>query len=93
MRVVWTPEAQQDRADVWDYIAADNPRAAARELAYNDALRVLLPAFVSPNEVQCPGGACRFIDGTQLLFRDDHHLSEAGARLFLEQLKPLLPFS
>ncbi len=30
MRVVWTPEALQDRAEVWDYIAADNPRAAAR---------------------------------------------------------------
>jgi addiction module RelE/StbE family toxin len=30
VRVLWTPEAQQDRADVWDYIAADNPRAAAR---------------------------------------------------------------
>ena len=30
MRVVWTPEAQQDRNDVWSYIAADNPRAAAR---------------------------------------------------------------
>lgn len=30
MRVIWTPEAQQDRADVWDYIAEDNPRAAAR---------------------------------------------------------------
>lgn len=30
MRVVWTPEAQQDRADVWEYIAADNPHAAAR---------------------------------------------------------------
>lgn len=30
MKVIWTPEAQQDRADVWDYIAADNPRAAAR---------------------------------------------------------------
>ena len=30
MRVVWTPEAQQDRADVWDHIAADNLRAAAR---------------------------------------------------------------
>ena len=30
MRVIWTPEAQQDRADVWDHIAADNPRAAAR---------------------------------------------------------------
>jgi len=30
VRVVWTLEAQQDRAEVWDYIAADNPRAAAR---------------------------------------------------------------
>lgn len=27
MIVVWTPEAEQDRADIWDYIAADNPRA------------------------------------------------------------------
>ena len=32
MRVVWTPEAQQDRADVWDYIAADNPRAACNSI-------------------------------------------------------------
>jgi len=30
VRVIWTPEAQQDRAEVWDYIATDNPRAAAR---------------------------------------------------------------
>ena len=30
MRVIWTPEAEKDRADVWDYIAADNPHAAAR---------------------------------------------------------------
>lgn len=28
MKVVWTPEALQDRSDIWDYIAADNPRAA-----------------------------------------------------------------
>lgn len=28
MRVIWTPEALQDRADIWDYIVADNPRAA-----------------------------------------------------------------
>jgi toxin ParE1/3/4 len=28
--VVWTPEAEQDRAEIWDYIAADNPRAAVR---------------------------------------------------------------
>ena len=30
MRVVWTPEAQQDRFDIWAYIATDNQSAAAR---------------------------------------------------------------
>ncbi|MDP2025998.1 type II toxin-antitoxin system RelE/ParE family toxin [Sulfuriferula sp.] len=30
MRVIWTPEAQQDRADVWDFIAADDPRVLSR---------------------------------------------------------------
>lgn len=28
MKVIWTPEALQDRLDIWDYIAAENPRAA-----------------------------------------------------------------
>ncbi|HXE21519.1 MAG TPA: type II toxin-antitoxin system RelE/ParE family toxin [Rhodoferax sp.] len=30
MIVVWTPEAEQDRADIWEYIAVDNPGAAVR---------------------------------------------------------------
>lgn len=30
MKLVWTPEALQDRVDIWDYIAADSPHAAAR---------------------------------------------------------------
>lgn len=30
MRVVWTPEAEQDRDDIWEAIPADNPLAAAR---------------------------------------------------------------
>lgn len=29
MKVVWTPEALQDRIDVWDYISADSVSAAA----------------------------------------------------------------
>jgi addiction module RelE/StbE family toxin len=29
VRVIWTPEASQDRDDIWNYIAADNPYAAA----------------------------------------------------------------
>lgn len=28
MKVIWTPEAEQDRLDIWDYIAADDPVAA-----------------------------------------------------------------
>jgi addiction module RelE/StbE family toxin len=30
MRVVWTPEALQDRRDIWDYIASDNVAAALK---------------------------------------------------------------
>ena len=28
MKVIWTPEAEQDRSDIWNYIADDNPHAA-----------------------------------------------------------------
>ncbi len=28
MQVIWTPESLQDRLDIWEYITADNPRAA-----------------------------------------------------------------
>lgn len=38
MKVRWTPEAEQDRADVWDYISADNPLAAVRmDQLFSDA--------------------------------------------------------
>lgn len=30
MRVLWTPEAEQDRDDIWTHIAADNLPAAKR---------------------------------------------------------------
>lgn len=30
MKIIWTPEAEQDRTDVVTYIAADNPSAAAK---------------------------------------------------------------
>ncbi|WP_422135354.1 type II toxin-antitoxin system RelE/ParE family toxin [Endozoicomonas sp. ALD040] len=28
MRVIWTPEASQDRMDIWDYLVAKNSQAA-----------------------------------------------------------------
>lgn len=38
MNVVWTPEALQDRSDIWDHIAEDNPSAAARmDALFSDA--------------------------------------------------------
>lgn len=38
MRVTWTPEAQQDRANIWDYIASDNLAAAVRmDKLFSDA--------------------------------------------------------
>ena len=29
MKVIWTPEALQDRLDIWEYIAADSPALSA----------------------------------------------------------------
>ena len=38
MRVVWAPEAHQDREKVWDYIATNNPAAASRmDKLFSDA--------------------------------------------------------
>jgi len=42
VRVIWTPEAEQDRDDVCGYIATDNPRAAARmDQLFSDAAAML----------------------------------------------------
>ncbi len=54
MIVVWTPEAEQDRADVWDYIAADNPCAAARmDELFSDAVARLAehPRLGKPGKI------------------------------------------
>ena len=42
MNVIWTPEAVQDRLEIWDYIAADNPSAAARmDTVFSEAAEML----------------------------------------------------
>jgi plasmid stabilization system protein ParE len=30
LKVIWTPEAQRDREDIWEFIANENPFAATR---------------------------------------------------------------
>ncbi|WP_246094051.1 MULTISPECIES: type II toxin-antitoxin system RelE/ParE family toxin [Mesorhizobium] len=61
MRVVWTPEAEQDRADIWDYIAADSPSAAARmdQLFSDAAARRISPSSAAPEK-----SAARATDST-----------------------------
>lgn len=54
MRVIWTPEAQRDRADVWDYITADNPHAAVlMDELFSDAAATLVdnPKLGRPGKI------------------------------------------
>lgn len=55
MKVFWTAQALADRAAIWDYIAADNPRAAARMDALFDAAAARLtthPKLGKPGMVE-----------------------------------------
>ena len=54
MRVVWTPEAEQDRDEVWEYIAADSVAAAALmdELFSDTAARLVdFPELGRPGKI------------------------------------------
>jgi len=42
VKIIWTPETELDRVEVWDEIAAESPRAAARmDLLFSDAIATL----------------------------------------------------
>ena len=54
MKVVWTPEAERDRADIWRHISADNAATATRvdEAFRNTALSLRdLPSRGRPGRV------------------------------------------
>lgn len=43
MEIIWTPQAEQDRDDIWEYIASENPVAAARiDGLFSEAAATLL---------------------------------------------------
>ena len=52
MKVVWTPEAEQDRDAIWLYIAADNLRAAAR---MDERFSSAAASLTDHPELGCPG--------------------------------------
>lgn len=66
MRVIWTPEAEQDRIVIWDYIAADNPRAAARL----DELFSEAAARLADHPMMGKSGK---VSGTRELFPHEHY--------------------
>ncbi|KAB0493628.1 type II toxin-antitoxin system RelE/ParE family toxin [Pseudomonas vancouverensis] len=42
MKIIWTKEAAQDRADIWDYLNAVNPKAAIdMDSRFSDAAALL----------------------------------------------------
>jgi toxin ParE1/3/4 len=56
VKVLWTPEAEQDRADIWDFIAADNPPAAERmDRLFSDAAGQLVDHPRSGHAGKVPG--------------------------------------
>lgn len=56
MKVVWTPEALQDRRKIWDYIASDNITAAVQmDERFSEAAERLASHPKLGREGQIPG--------------------------------------
>lgn len=54
MKILWTPQALQDRTDIWEHIYANNPRAAARmDQRFCDAVAKLIkhPMLGHPGKI------------------------------------------
>jgi len=66
MRVIWTPVAEYQRAEIYDYIAADNPHAAGRMNMLFDNAAVRLAEFPERGR---PGD----LPGTRELFPHKHY--------------------
>ncbi|MED5609005.1 type II toxin-antitoxin system RelE/ParE family toxin [Pseudomonas sp. JH-2] len=66
MKVLWTPQAEQDRSDIWDYIAVDNPSAAVRMDELFSRMAGALTQFPQRGK---PGR----IPGTRELIPHEHH--------------------
>jgi len=47
VKVVWTPEAEQDRDDIWLHIAVDNIQAAVRLTSFSATRQPALPTIPS----------------------------------------------
>lgn len=56
MNVIWTPEAEQDRLAIWNYLEARNPDAALRmDRLFSDAAAGLAAFPMLGHEGEVPG--------------------------------------
>jgi addiction module RelE/StbE family toxin len=56
VKVRWTPEAEQDRAAIWDYLEARNPDAALRiDRLFSDAVAGLADFPLRGHDGEVPG--------------------------------------
>ena len=65
MKVLWTPEALQDRLDIWDHIAADSRRVAT-------GIDSLFSNTAALPEVHPELGRTGLVSGTRELFASFH---------------------
>jgi addiction module RelE/StbE family toxin len=90
--VFWTPEAQQDRADIWDYIASDNPIAAARMDALFSAAAARLLAHPQLGRTGTVPGTRELIphESYRLVYEIDGDLVWVLALVHTARLWPLI---
>jgi addiction module RelE/StbE family toxin len=56
VKIVWTPEAEQDRAAIWDYLEVRDPNAALRmDNLFSDAVAGLADFPMLGHEGEVPG--------------------------------------
>jgi addiction module RelE/StbE family toxin len=91
--VIWTPEAEQDRADIWDEIASDNPAAAVRMDELFSAAAARLAAHPTMGKASQIAGAREWIphESYRLVYEIDGDTVWVLALVHTARLWPPLP--
>ena len=73
MRVVWTPEALQDRIDIWDTIATGNDTVWILTLILNRGARLLVLCPFSPHDATLFIATCTHSTRATALFHSQNY--------------------
>ena len=75
MQVVWTPEARQDRLDIWEYIVTENPRAAVHMDELFSSAAASLADFPDKGRLGLVAGTRELIphENYRLVYQTEHN--------------------